>query len=266
MKPLLYPLLALLTLLTGCQTPTPATPEARATTSSTTPAAAADADDYRRYFPADGKFPGRGEISGWDAFPRHNAKRRALFASRAAQDRDGLVFVGDSITEGWHTQQQDLADLGVKIVNRGIGGDTTPNLLYRLEEDVLSLRPRALVLLIGTNDLAQGTSPADIAANLKDIHARIRAQYPQIPLALCLVMPRGDGDPFLKTVPELNAHIRALAASDPKAVVVDTYTPLAAADGKDNPAHFTPDHLHLNPSGYAQWRDVIKPVLRSWKL
>lgn len=218
------------------------------------------------FWPADGKFPGRGQVSGWKDFPKHNAERRALFAAHQAADQDGLVFVGDSITEGWHSQAQDFADLGVKIVNRGIGGDTTPNLLYRLQDDVLSLHPRALVLLIGTNDLGQHTPPADIAANLKDVLARIRAQYPDIPIAWCLVMPRGDGAQYPAEIRELNRLIEQIAKTDPKITVCDTFTPLAAPDGKDNPTDFRPDNLHLNETGYAVWRKVLHPIVADWHL
>jgi lysophospholipase L1-like esterase len=218
------------------------------------------------YWPADGRFPGRGQVSTWTGFRKHNADLRAWFAKSREESKDGLVFVGDSITEGWNSLPQDFADLGVKVVNRGIGGDTTPNLLYRLDGDVLSLHPRGVVLLIGTNDIGAHTPPADIAANLRDLHARLRAQYPEIPMAWCLVMPRGDGPESPQRIRELNAMIRDMAAADPHVTVVDTYTPLAGPDGKDNPALFQPDHLHLNAAGYAAWRQVLHPVVAGWKL
>ena len=249
-------------LLVSCQTapkttPPPAAPPIAATT---------PAQPSVPYWPADGKFPGRGQVSGWKQFPEHNAERRALFAAHRAEEQDGLVFVGDSITEGWHSAAADFADIGVKVVNRGIGGDTTPNLLYRLQDDVLSLHPRALVLLIGTNDLGQHTSPDDIAANLAEIHRRIRAAYPDIPMAWCLVMPRGDGAEYVHTVPALDERIRALALQDPRVTLVDTYTPLVTPQGTDNPVDFRPDNLHLNDAGYAVWRRALHPVVAGWHL
>jgi beta-glucosidase len=218
------------------------------------------------YWPADGRFPGRGQVSSWSGFRAHNAQRRAMFAAYQQLDQDGIVFVGDSITEGWHSLQQDFADIGVKVVNRGIGGDTTPNLLYRLQDDVLSIHPRALVILIGTNDLGAGTSPTDIAANLSDLHRRIRAADPQIPIAWCLVMPRGDGEQYVSEIPALNELIRKLAASDANGTVCDTYTPLATADGKDRREDFRPDNLHLNDAGYTVWRAALHPIVEQWHL
>jgi lysophospholipase L1-like esterase len=218
------------------------------------------------FWPRDGHFPGRGEVSGWKDFPQHNAQRRALFAAHRAQEQDGLVFVGDSITEGWHTQAADFADLGVKIVNRGIGGDTTPNLLYRLQDDVLSLHPRGLVLLIGTNDLGQHTPPADVMENLKEVHARIRTAYPAVPIAWCLVMPRGDGPQYPAAIAELNRLIRDFAAGDRLVTVCDTFTALAGPDRAYDPAKFSPDKLHLNAAGYAAWREALHPIVAGWDL
>lgn len=218
------------------------------------------------YWPADGVFPGQGHTSSWKDFRAHNATRRALFAAEQPQDHDALVFVGDSITEGWHTQAQDFADLGVKIVNRGIGGDTTPNLLYRLDPDVLALNPKALVILIGTNDLGEHTPPADIAANLRALLRRIRARYPSIPIAWCLVMPRGGDDTYPQRVRALNALIIQLAGTDPRITVCDTYTPLAQSDGTSIPQDFNPDRLHLNARGYEVWRKALHPIVAGWHL
>src|SRR5438874_1378230 len=190
------------------------------------PTALAPSKTEDPFWPVDGVFPGKGKTSSWTGFRHKNLERRTLFAEHQATDQNALVFVGDSITEGWTTLEQDFSSLGIKVVNRGIGGDTTPNLLYRLQADVLSLHPRALVILIGTNDIAELTPPADIAANLKDLHARIREQFPSIPIAWCLVMPRGN--PALKQpVQELNDLIRQLVKAGSKITLCDTFTPLA---------------------------------------
>jgi lysophospholipase L1-like esterase len=218
------------------------------------------------FWPAGGVFPGQGHTSSWTGFRAKNLERRTLFAQRQAADQNAIVFVGDSITEGWHTLEQDFAGLNVKVVNRGIGGDTTPNLLFRLQDDILSLHPRALVILIGTNDLGEHTPPADIAGNLRELHARIRAACPRIPIAWCLVMPRSGDDTYPQRIPELNTLIAQLAKDDRRITLCDTFTPLALADGSSQPGDFVPDRLHLNAAGYAVWEKAIYPVLAGWKL
>lgn len=219
-----------------------------------------------RFWPADGVFQAKGKTSSWSGFRAKNVERRTLFEQRREQDQNGIVFVGDSITEGWHSLEKDFADLSIKVVNRGIGGDTTPNLLYRLKEDVLDLHPRALVVLIGTNDLGEHTTPADIGKNLSVFLDRVRAEYPKIPIAWCLVMPRKGDDTYPERIRELNARIYALAATDHRVIVVDTFAPLAQADGSSKPEDFVPDRLHLNAAGYAVWARTIHPIVAGWEL
>jgi len=229
-----------------------------------TSTAPAPATSEALFWPQGGVFPGKGKTSSWSGFRAKNLERRTVFAEHQAADQNALVFVGDSITEGWKTLEQDFSSVGIKVVNRGIGGDTTPNLLYRLQDDVLSLHPRALVILIGTNDIAELTPPADIADNLKALRAQIRKQFPTIPIAWCLVMPRGN--PALKpSVQELNALIRQLVKADSKITLCDTFAPLAQPDDLANPVDFVPDLLHLNPSGYAVWRSALLPIVSQWK-
>jgi lysophospholipase L1-like esterase len=247
--------LSVFLILAGSQMAPPAVAQAAATQTAADP-----------YWPADGVFPGKGHVSSWEKFKAHNRERRDLFAQRRAIDQNAIVFVGDSITDGWHTLDQDFAGLPVKVANRGIGGDTTPNLLYRLQDDVMSLHPRALVILIGTNDLGEHTSPQDIADNFGLLHARIRAAYPSIPIAWCLVMPRKADEGYPPRIQALNGLIRQLAASDPLITVCDTYTAFALPDGSSKAEDFNPDHLHPNAAGYVVWRSLLLPILSGWNL
>jgi lysophospholipase L1-like esterase len=249
-------LVFLLILPAACQT---------APKSTGLPPAAAAVAGADLFWPADGVFLAKGHTSSWSGFRAKNVERRTLFAQRRAVDQDGIVFVGDSITEGWDTLQRDFAGLPLKVVNRGIGGDTTPNLLYRLQADVLDLHPRALVVLIGTNDLGEHTSPADIADNLRQFHDQVRAAFPTIPIAWCLVMPRKGDGAYPERIHELNGLLTRLAASDPRVTVCDTFTPLALPDGTSKSEDFNADHLHLNPAGYAVWRQTLYPIVSGWK-
>src|SRR5690606_31024805 len=115
-------------------------------------------------------------------------ERRSKWASRAEQDRGAVVLLGDSITQGWG---EDFSAWfpGMKIANRGISGDTTRGVLIRMDVDVLKLNPRAVVLLIGTNDLEEKATPETIAANLELILRRFQQHDPKMPLILCEVFP-----------------------------------------------------------------------------
>ena len=122
---------------------------------------------------SDEGLPGVGPICRADWFvPNWNELRRA-WAERVAADRGALVFLGDSITQGWG-KNLGGAFGNVKVANRGISGDTTRGMLVRLDDDVLALDPSGVVMLMGTNDLDQGGSPATAAGNVKLILAELK--------------------------------------------------------------------------------------------
>src|SRR5688572_7708904 len=148
--------------------------------------------DPRFQIPAtDDSLPGAGPMRRADWFQKVWTERRALWAGRVTQDQNAVVFLGDSITQGWG---EDFSGWfpGMKIANRGISGDTTRGVLIRLKEDVLSLEPKAIVLLIGTNDLEEKAEPETIAGNLKLILAELTKANASIPIVLCQVMPSSD--------------------------------------------------------------------------
>jgi hypothetical protein len=158
---------------------------ATAQTSSTP----APAPDPRYAIPAtDDGLPGAGPIRRMDWFRKLWQDKRSGWAKRVAQDKGAVVFLGDSITQGWGNRLEKSFP-GVKVANRGISGDTTRGVLIRLPEDVLALDPAGVVLLIGTNDLEENAEPETIAANLKLILAALKAHNPRLPIVLCQVFP-----------------------------------------------------------------------------
>ncbi|MCA9086783.1 MAG: hypothetical protein KDA81_22150, partial [Planctomycetaceae bacterium] len=109
--------------------------------------------------------PGSGPIRRYDWFQKLWQKRRTEFAAEADQKQNAIVFLGDSITQGLGNDfRKQFSDL--LLANRGISGDTTRGMLIRMQDDVLSLNPSAVVLLMGTNDLEENATPEVIAANL----------------------------------------------------------------------------------------------------
>src|SRR5690242_5513801 len=110
--------------------------------------------DSRIEIPAtDDGLPGAGPIRRYDWFKKLWAEKRSGWAKQVQRDQHALVFLGDSITQGWGDVGSSFP--GIKTANRGISGDTTRGVLIRLQEDVIALNPRGVVLLIGTNDLEE---------------------------------------------------------------------------------------------------------------
>src|SRR5690349_16071944 len=132
--------------------------------------------------------PGQGPIRRYDWFRKLWSERRNKWASRIEQDRGAVVMLGDSITQGWGDDFTGWFP-GMKIANRGISGDTSRGVLIRLQEDVFALKPQAVVLLIGTNDLDEKAEPETIAANLKLIITELAKHDAKMPIVLCQVFP-----------------------------------------------------------------------------
>jgi lysophospholipase L1-like esterase len=217
--------------------------------------------DARLAVPAtDDGLPGEGPIRRTENFKRLWAQRRGAWAQRGAQDQGAVVFLGDSITQGW-ADDVGGAFAGMKVANRGISGDTSRGVLIRLKDDVLSLQPAAVVLLIGTNDLAENATPDQIAGNVKLILGDIKKHNEKTPVILCQVMPSSASKqrPADK-IKQINTLLAAAVKGDPQVTFIETYTLFANAEGDAKLEEF-PDLLHPNKDGYAKWASAIKPVL-----
>ena len=205
--------------------------------------------------------PGSGPIRRYDWFRKLWVERRTAWASQVQQDQGALVFLGDSITQGWGDVGSSFP--GVKVANRGISGDTTRGVLIRLGEDVLSLNPGGVVLLIGTNDLEEKAEPGVVAANMRLIIAALRQSNPSMPVILCLVFPSSVAKSRpSEGIRQVNALYRAAVADDPQVTVLDTWSLFADVHG-DAKENEMPDLLHPNIVGYARWAAALRPVLET---
>ena len=176
------------------------------------------------------------------------------------EDRHALVFLGDSITQGWGDDLHGSFP-GVKIANRGISGDTTRGVLIRLSGDVVALDPAGVVLLIGTNDLEENADPETAAGNLKLIVAELKRHNPKMPIILCQVFPSAaEKSRPAARIKRLNALYAAAVKGDAQVVLVETW-PLFANPQGDAKAEEFPDLLHPNATGYAKWAAALRPIL-----
>ncbi|MCA9070316.1 MAG: DUF1080 domain-containing protein, partial [Planctomycetaceae bacterium] len=203
--------------------------------------------------------PGDGPIRRYDWFRNLWRSKRSGWAKQVQKDQQAVVFLGDSITQGWGD------NLGgtfgeMKVANRGISGDTTRGMLIRLEDDVLSLNPKAVVMLMGTNDLEEGATPETIAGNLKLIIARLKKHNPKMPIILCKVFPSSETKrrpaDKIKKINELYAEA---VQGDPQIIVLETWVLFADEKGNAKKPEF-PDLLHPNKAGYAKWAAALHPI------
>jgi lysophospholipase L1-like esterase len=184
-------------------------------------------------------------------------KRRRSFAAEKVTD-GSVLFLGDSITQGgkWDELFPELSTL-----NRGINGDTTEDVLKRLDEALH--KPIAVSLLIGTNDLhtyRRLKNPEGIVARAEEIVERIRAAAPEAQILINSMTPRTPL--FAPRIRTLNARFADIAQRT-GSTFVDLWPALANENGALR-KEFTSDNLHLSPAGYAAWRDVLRPLLKPY--
>lgn len=208
----------------------------------------------------DDGLPGAGPIRRYDWFKGLWAERHATWAKRVQQDQNAVVFLGDSITQGWGDDLHG-AFPGMKVANRGISGDTTRGMLIRLKGDVLDLNPSGVVMLMGTNDLEEKAEPQTIADNVKLIVAELKRHNPTMPIVLCQVFPSSatKSRPADK-IKEINKLCADAVRGDSQITVLETWT-LFADDKGDAKAEEMPDLLHPNEIGYKKWAGALRPVL-----
>lgn len=207
----------------------------------------------------DDGLPGTGPIRRYDWFKNLWKRKRTEWATQIEQDQGAVVFLGDSITQGWGPTMGN-AFVGMKVANRGISGDTTRGMLIRLQEDVLSLNPSAVVMLMGTNDLEELAKPPTIASNLKLIIAELKKHNAKMPIVLCNVFPSSTSKKrSAEDIREVNRLYGAAVKGDPQISVLDTWTLFANEQGDATVEEF-PDLLHPNKLGYSKWAGALRPV------
>jgi lysophospholipase L1-like esterase len=184
-----------------------------------------------------------------------------------------LLFVGDSITQGWHatgTATWERFYVPRNVLNLGIGGDRTQHVLWRLDhQEVDGLKPKVVVLMIGTNNIGRNTNE-EVVAGVKAVVERLRAKLPQSKILLLGVFPRGQREQGARTA-------ETEAALDPRPAAVNAsiakldngksikYLDISKVFINENgrlSRSVTPDFLHLSRAGYRAWADAMEPTLR----
>lgn len=213
---------------------------------------------------SEANLPGEGALRRYPGYVKGWQNRRFQWAHERQQDQNAVVFLGDSITQGWKDTLAHHFD-GMKVANRGISGDTTRGMLIRLQEDVLTLQPSAIVILAGTNDIEVGIDVDAIVRNLmKIIHAVKQHDVKhgcRTPIIMCRVFPsaaakKRPADVILR----LNQHIEDQVRGDAQVILLDTWSLFADPTG-DALAEYFPDFLHLNAAGYTKWASALRPLL-----
>jgi lysophospholipase L1-like esterase len=227
------------------------------------------------------------QLQDWNQLGRYYAANREL--KKQPADPKRVVFMGDSITDGWHLDEYFP---GKPYVNRGISGQVASQMLVRMYPDVIELKPAAMVVLAGTNDIARNNGPATAEMIEENIMAMTElAQHHGIKVLLCSILPvsdypylaqqsgrgpqppagagRGGRGPVMRRrmtvgrppedILKLNAWLKSYAAQA-NATYVDYFSALVDEKGwmKDGIAN---DGLHPNAEGYKIMAPIVSAAV-----
>jgi len=200
-------------------------------------------------------------LTDWAWLARYRDDNAKLLASGAKVD---VVFLGDSITEGWARTDTEFFSRG--NVGRGISAQTTPQLLVRMHADVIALKPRVVHIMAGTNDIAHNTGPMTAQDSQNNLMAMCEiAKSHRLRIVLGSVPPaskywwRPEAQPKAQAL-AMNEWMRGYAKQI-GARYADYAAVLTDANGEVKP-EFAKDQVHPTPAGYAAMRPVAEAAVR----
>ena len=180
-------------------------------------------------------------------------KMKASMFEAMTRTEGNIVFLGDSITD-W-VNFEDFFPF--KITNRGIAGDTTIGVLARLDE-IISLKPSKLFILIGTNDISYGSSPEKIAGNIRKIISRVQENSQGTKIYVQSLFPRSDMD-FSVVITAINHELENISR-ELGCEYINLYPLLLSSEGLLD-RKFTFDGLHLNGPAVSEWMKFVAPYV-----
>ena len=207
---------------------------------------------------------GGGTLTDWAHLKKYEQSNSEL---KKINEPDRVVFMGNSITEGWSNFNKDFF-INNPFVNRGIGGQTTPQMLIRFKPDVVNLNPKAVVILAGINDIAENTGPVTIENIAENIISMAEiAKANEIKVFICSTLPAIDFpwspgmDPGPKVV-KLNSILKNYCDSN-NIPYVDYFSAMSdEKGGLKVPEYTTADDLvHPNLAGYKVMEKIILKAL-----
>jgi lysophospholipase L1-like esterase len=207
---------------------------------------------------------GGGTLTDWAHLKKYEQSNSEL---KKINDPDRVVFMGNSITEGWSNFDKDFF-INNPFVNRGIGGQTTPQMLIRFKPDVVNLNPKAVVILAGINDIAENTGPVTIENIAENIISMAEiAKANEIKVFICSTLPAIDFpwspgmDPGPKVV-KLNSILKNYCDSN-NIPYVDYFSAMSDEKGGLKVPEYTTaeDLVHPNLAGYKVMEKIILKAL-----
>ncbi len=168
------------------------------------------------------------------------------------------LFAGSSSFRLWKIQDSFP---GLKLVNRGFGGSTIADNIKYCDRLHLPLKPKQIVFYAGDNDLANGTSPVQVAVDFQTYVKTVRTALPECRLFFVAIKPSPSRWKLFAKQQEANKLVREFCEKEKGLVFLDIVPPMLGADGQPRQELFKPDRLHMLDAGYVIWQKIIAGAL-----
>jgi lysophospholipase L1-like esterase len=183
-----------------------------------------------------------------------------ITAKPLSNNEDVILFTGSSTIKMWKDIQSYFPDQN--IVNRGFGGSQTSDLLFYVDQLIVSAQPKKIFIYEGDNDLGSGKSKEQILTDSKEIVARIRKALGQVPVVFITPKPSKARWHLKDQYTAYNAALMEWAKNEPVVSVADLWTPMLDESGVVMQDIFLKDGLHMNKKGYDIWGKALMPFVK----
>ncbi len=173
-----------------------------------------------------------------------------------------ILLIGSSSFTYW----KDVASYfpGYRIVNRGFGGSSLPDLIRYQDFIIYPYDPKQILIYCGENDFAAADTitVATVVNRFKQLFWDIRVRLPRVPISYVSMKPSPSRAALLPKFKEANQQIKSFLATQKATAFIDVYQPMLQPDGRPIGEIYTSDSLHMNPKGYLIWQKQIRPYLK----
>lgn len=175
--------------------------------------------------------------------------------------KNAVLFVGSSSFQKWHDVQSYFPDY--KIINRGFGGSTLPDVIRYADDIITPYHPKQVVIYCGDNDLAASdtTTPEMVTDRFKTLFHIIRKSLPAANIAYVSIKPSPSRRQLMPKMKQANLQIKSFLQKQKNTSFIDVYQPMLLPGGQPKPEIFLEDSLHMNKKGYAIWKKAIQSYL-----
>lgn len=191
----------------------------------------------------------------WQGEMRGFAKQEAEKAPPASP----IVFTGSSSIRMWKSLAEDFP--GYPVMNRGFGGSEVFDSVNFADTTVIQYKPRQVIFYAGGNDIANGKTPQRVFDDFKAFVAKVHAALPDCQICYISNAPNPKRWTMIDQMRETSRLVEEYTKTDKRLKYINTHDAMLGPDGKPKPDIFLADNLHMNPKGYAIWKEIVGPYL-----